>query len=391
MLSKTFALSALAATAVAQDALPSFTQLLNETRALGYLNEFLAEYPPLLSAVNALTNVTILAPNNAALRLFPWDPRFMDLYEGTVDYAQALIGYHIIEGVYENFTESWLPYKTSLRVGEFANVTGGQVVIGRYNWRGYYSEFFGGDSVTAHYPVDKVPALAPVAIPFNGGVIYPIDDVLNIPGNLTKELAQKNVNGSTFVSLLEKAGILEEVEGLADITVLVPDNAAFETVGAAVEELSTEELAEVLKYHIITDNVVYANLIANGTTYPTLSGTEISIYRNRTTFFGNGAATTNNLLIRNGVAIVVDSVLSPDAPAVNGTQSAGNPAFPVGPGSSSSSDDTTGCAAATTGGAAASTTTGTAPAEYTNAAVSFKQGAVSVAALVAAAGFAMNL
>lgn len=380
MLSKVLALSALAASAVAQDGLPSFSELLNQTRGLGYLNTFLAEYPPLLSAVNSLTNVTILAPNNAALRLFPWDPRFMDLYEGGADYAQAVIGYHIIDGVYENFTEQWRPYKTSLRVGEWSNVTGAQVVFGRYNWRGWVTEFFGGISLTEHFPVDRLSASAPIALPFNGGVVYPINDVLNIPGNLTKELANGPINGTTFVDLLEKAGILEEVEGLADVTVLAPSDEAFEAVGQAIADLSPEELVETLKYHIIPNNILYGHLLENGSSFATLQGSDVSIYINEeATFLQNAATKNTNVLIRNGVSIVIDNVLNPNAPApsINATQEEGDAAFPLG-------------AAPVTESAATTTGSGEAAA-FTGAASSFKQGAVSVAAFAAAVGFAMNL
>lgn len=373
MVKNIFVLFTLVAVGLAQDqgSLPDLPTLLNQTDGFYYLSQQLRQYPSLIESFSTLENVTVLAPSNAALALFPWDPRYKDVEHGGAAYLQALIGYHVLEGIHDNFTRQNLPYKTFLRLPEFSNVTGGQVVLGRYNANGFETSFLGGRHLVAN---------APVTLRFNGGIVYPIDDLLNIPRKLSTELTSDSdvVNGTAFIRAVERAGLLTEFETLKDATFIVPTDDAFKTVEDSIAALSKEKLVEVLKYHVILDGPVYSALAKNNTTYRTLQGQGLKLTQPYGSFLGNALVRDTDLLTSNGVVHTVDQVLNPEWTPQEFTvdQRAGVPAFPTG--SSTESPQ----AGVTTASAAAAT--------YTGSASSIKTGAISAIAFAAAIAFAVN-
>jgi uncharacterized surface protein with fasciclin (FAS1) repeats len=77
--------------------------------------------------LNSLTDITILAPNNDALKTFLGNTSVSDISPQQIG---AILSYHVLNGTYysDNVTDtpSFLP--TLLNATEFTNVTGGQVV-----------------------------------------------------------------------------------------------------------------------------------------------------------------------------------------------------------------------------------------------------------------------
>lgn len=374
MFKKSFVISTLAAIALSQDqaSLPDLPTLLNQTDGFYYLSQQLSQYPPLSASLSSLRNVTVLAPSNAALALFPWDPRYEDVENGGAAYLEALIGYHVLDGIHDNFTRQNLPYKTFLRSPQFSNVTGGQVVLGRYNANGFENSFLGGRHLVAN---------SPATLYFNGGIVYPIDDLLNIPRKLSTELTSDSdvVNGTAFIRAVEKAGLLTEFENLKDATFIVPTDDAFKVVEDSIAALSNDELVEVLKYHVILDGPVYSALAENNTAYPTLQGQVLKLTQPYSSFLGNGLVWETDLLTSNGVIHTVDQVLNPKWTPQEFTvdQEAGVPAFPTGSSTQSSEAELT--------------TTSATPATYTGGASLIKTDAVSAIAFAAAIAFVVNL
>lgn len=373
MLCKAFVLSAVVAAASAQGdgTLPDLITLINQTHGFSYLNTYINTYPGVKDSVAGLTNITVLAPSDNAIYEFFEDPRFESLEAGGEAYFQTLISYHILEGVHDNITD-WLQYKTHLTSPEYTNVTGGQVVFGYYDHHGFQLGFYSGADIYANAP--------PVPIPFDGGIVYPISNILNIPASLTKEVSG-DYNGTSFIEALNRTGLREEVELLKDATFFVPDNAAFESVEQSLSELTTEELAQVLQYHVVPGTIAYYNTLLNGTTLTTLQGQGLTVFVNEEEeMFINGAGVSSvDIPVANGVVVIIDNVLNPRAtvqPPANDAEE-GVPAFSTG-GSGTSQDS-------------ASTTTVAVAATYTGAAAPLKAGAASLVSLVAAAAIAIVL
>jgi len=111
-------------------------------------------------------------------------------------------------------------------------------------------------NMVGFYGVDDYhPEGSPTAVPFSQGWIYVIDDVLMIPPSISKIITYGNFNSGSFDTALEKTGLTEKVHLLHDTTYFIPDNDGFDAVKDSLEELSTEQLAEELKYHVVTGKV----------------------------------------------------------------------------------------------------------------------------------------
>lgn len=377
MLRKAFALSALAVAVLAQHdgTFPDLATLINQTHGFSTISYYIDLFPALKESVNGLTNITVLIPSDEALWEFIETPRYEDFETAGEAYFQNLISYHILDGVHDNITD-WVPYKTLLTSPEATNVTGGQVVFAYYNPHGFELSFWSGGDISADGPNQPIP--------FNGGLVYPINNVLSIPASVSKEVSGE-LNGTSFIEALNRTGLREEVELLKDVTFLVPNNDAFKSVEASLSALSTEELAEVLKYHVVPGTIAYYNGLENGTTLTTLQGQDLTIFVNEAEeAFINGAGISEvDLPVANGVVIIIDNVLNPQAtvqPPANDAE-VGVPAFPTGA-------STTGTG---TSQDAASTTTEAAVATYTGAAAPLKTGAAGLSALVVAAVLAIIL
>jgi len=370
MLRKAFALSAVVAAASAQGdgTLPDLLTLINQTHGFSYLNTYINTYPGVKDTVKGLTNITVLAPSDNAIYEFFEDPRYPALEAGGEEYFKTLISYHILEGVHENITD-WLQYHTYLTSPEYTNVTGGQVVFGYYDHHGFQLGFYSGSDIYANAP--------PLPIPFDGGIVYPINNILNIPGSLTKEVSG-DLNGTSFIEALNRTGLREEVELLKDTTYFVPKNAAFELVAGSLSSLTTEELTQVLKYHIVPGTLGYYSTLENGTTLTTLQGQDLKVFVNEAEeMFINGAGVSSvDVTVANGVVVIIDNVLNPKAgvqPPASDAED-GVPAFPTGgSGTSQNGASTTTAAAAT----------------FTGAAASLKAGPASLVALIVAAAIAI--
>ena len=117
-------LAALSAGVYAQAPL---AQLLNSTAALSNLTSLFTTYAPqTLTALASASNITILAPSNAAFAALGPLPQSPDL----ANMVTALLTYHVINGSYSASQLSagtkFLP--TMLSDPAYANVTGGQRV-----------------------------------------------------------------------------------------------------------------------------------------------------------------------------------------------------------------------------------------------------------------------
>ncbi|KAJ9639712.1 hypothetical protein H2204_003505 [Knufia peltigerae] len=379
MFRKIGALSALAtATAAAigtqeGQALPTLVDLVNQTHGFSYLNTYLEMFPEVRDSVASLTNITVLAPSDTAIWKFIETPRYAELEEGGADYLQALLSYHILNGVHDNISE-YGPLTTLLSSPKYTNTTAGQVVFAYYNDHGFEVAIASGNDSVAG-------TLGGKPIPFQGGVVYPINDVLTIPGPLSKEVSG-SFNGTSFVNALDKSGLTGEINDLKDATFFVPKNAGFESVSQSLSALSPEALAAVLKYHVVPDFLGYYDSLENGTTLTTLQGQKLTIFVNEAEeMFVNGAGVNIvNIPVANGIAIVIDNVLNPEATVKPPTKDAedGVAAFPTGQGAGTSEGIT-------------STTTEAAAATYTGAANPLSIGAISLYTLVGAAMFTIAL
>lgn len=110
----------------------NLTQLLANTTQLSSLNALLSTYPGIVNSLTNITNVTILAPSNAALENFINSSTFQALTSSSSvnQSIEDLLGYHILQGEYYagNITDTPAFIHTYLNDTAYTNVSNGQVV-----------------------------------------------------------------------------------------------------------------------------------------------------------------------------------------------------------------------------------------------------------------------
>ena len=138
------------------------------------------------------------------------------------------------------------------------------------------------------------------------------------------DIATSSEDFSTLVTALDTAGLVETLQGEGPFTVFAPTNEAFEALlselGVTAEELlAREDLADILTYHVVPDELLADDVLAaveedGGTAeVETVNGATLSVALDGENVVINDSATvtTTDLTAGNGVVHVIDAVLVP--------------------------------------------------------------------------------
>lgn len=153
-------------------------------------------------------------------------------------------------------------------------------------------------------------------VPASNGVIHVIDKVLVPPGVLdVVQMAQANPTFSTLVGAVVSANLQGTLSGAGPFTVFAPTNDAFAAISSTVAGLSTAQLATVLTYHVLPEQVLAAD-IPFGVPVTTVSGQQITINTGTPPTITDTTATpapivATDVRASNGVIHVVGKVLIP--------------------------------------------------------------------------------
>ena len=146
-------------------------------------------------------------------------------------------------------------------------------------------------------------------------VIHAIDEVLEF-----QDVVDFVVMADMLDSLqaaLTAAGLVDDLMGDGPFTVFAPNNAAFAAAGDTIATLTTEQLGEVLRYHVLLDNVRSSELTTGDVT--TLNGQTLGV--NVPTDAPPVLITQDSMITNfvttdiqgtNGVVHIIDGVLLPD-------------------------------------------------------------------------------
>ncbi|VUC36630.1 unnamed protein product [Clonostachys rosea] len=287
--------------AAAQSNQPNLTQALQSANSsLSTLTGLIATQNGTLELLNSLTDITILAPNNDALRTFLGNTSVSDI---NPQQLQAILSYHVLNGTYysDNVTStpSFLP--SLLNSTQFTNVTGGQVV----------EAIKTDNNVTFLSGFRKQSNVTQANITFAGGVIHIIDEVLTIPLNLSATAIEANLTAAA--GALTAANLTEPLDEATNITVFAPLNKGFQDIANILQNISSTDLSSVLEYHVIEGVVAYSTDFQNGsltsaggeTLNVTVLGSDI--------YIDSAKVVQPDVLIANGVVHVIDRVLNPNA------------------------------------------------------------------------------
>ena len=140
-------------------------------------------------------------------------------------------------------------------------------------------------------------------------MIHVIDTVLTLPQSDSATASAANLTALT--GALTTANLVTALDGLKDVTIFAPSNAAFQAIGSAVGSLSTAQLAQILEYHVVNGTVGYSSGLMN-MTLPTLGGGSVNITVEGGSVFVNSAKVTiPDVLVANGVVHVIVRIHSP--------------------------------------------------------------------------------
>ncbi|KAF8428966.1 FAS1 domain-containing protein [Tirmania nivea] len=269
--------------------------------------ELLNQHKDLEDLVNTQTQKTLFIPTNPALI-----PAVMNSLSFTDQ--QALLQYHILNGTHQasNFAAAGgATVQTFLQGDQFANLGAGQpnvVFTSKFGDSGQdketkFAQVFSGLGTRS--------AIEPLNITFDGGIIHAIDTMLSLPETCTS--TAKKVNLSGLLTALRRTNLTDYVDTTPRITCFAPSDAAFNRSGSPDQNLSTDLLAQALKYHTLQgDYIGYTSTWEDGKELTTLTGDTVIVKRAGGAWWVNDEKVLQaNVMTSNGVAHVLDGVLSP--------------------------------------------------------------------------------
>lgn len=128
-------------------------------------------------------------------------------------------------------------------------------------------------------------------------------------------VAQSNPDFSILVSALQKANLVETLQGDGPFTVFAPTDAAFEKLLdeldiTADQLLAQPDLDKVLTYHVVSGKVM-ADDLTNGMNTDTVNGEELTFDLSSDPMVNESNIITTDVEATNGVIHAIDTVLIP--------------------------------------------------------------------------------
>jgi transforming growth factor-beta-induced protein len=250
----------------------SFTQL---TKALGDAG--------LVSALKGAGPFTVFAPSDSAFASFERDNP--GVLAGLSKQALTeILTYHVVSGAAVT--------SGSLKNGQaFVTLSGAPLLVGT----------IGGVKIN-----DAGVTTADVMA--SNGVIHVIDHVILPPKDDIVATALGAGTFSTLAGALTSASLVDTLQGAGPFTVFAPTDGAFAKLPAVP---SGNALKDVLLYHVTSGAIGSGDLKA-GSVPTLLSGKNLTINLASGVSVNDAHVTTANVLAKNGIIHVVDSVLVPE-------------------------------------------------------------------------------
>ena len=118
---------------------------------------------------------------------------------------------------------------------------------------------------------------------------------------------------TTLATEIKKAQLTGTLDAAKDITVFAPDNQAFAKLTAHDMTMMSgmDELARILKYHVVSGSITPAEL-AHGMTLTSLEGSPLKTAKMGSVYEVNNAdVTCGNLHTANATVYIINTVLMP--------------------------------------------------------------------------------
>ncbi|TDZ62065.1 Fasciclin-like arabinogalactan protein [Colletotrichum trifolii] len=249
---------------------------------LSTLLELVGLVDGLAETLSSSSNITIVAPTNEAFVKVPRnipEGEAIELRNDSVAIG-ALLANHVFKGVYPSSAVTNLPTFAQTLLDDsyviarqpFSNFTGGA----------YNGLVRNGDDVCIISGEQTISTVTQADITLGGITIHKIDTVLSFGAPF--QLFTFRAGYLAMNAALEAAHLGfavgetgADVQGLniSDYTIFVPTDEAFKSIGSVLESADLETLQEVLRYHIIPNNVIFSPSLGN-VTVPSLQGSNLT-------------------------------------------------------------------------------------------------------------------
>ncbi|KAH8759017.1 FAS1 domain-containing protein [Diaporthe sp. PMI_573] len=130
------------------------------------------------------------------------------------------------------------------------------------------------DEVVFTSGADRRSTLLEGDMKISDGLIQIIDTVMMPPPDLV-QICRDYTPLTAFLGALYETKLSEQILTSKEVTIFAPNNAAFQRTSGALSTLSTSELADVMKFHVVP-TLLYSIDLVNDTTWPTLDGKNIT-------------------------------------------------------------------------------------------------------------------
>lgn len=181
----------------------ALTDVISQTPELSTLGALLTAYPAVANTLASASNITVLAPSNAAFSAFLTSAVNASIAADS-NLVPSVLEYHVLAGTIKAADIPTTPAfpKTLLTNATFTNVTGGQVVKAQSVDGGV--QFTSGLLKKSHVTTADVT--------FSGGVVHIIDAVLTIPESASDTATAANL--TALAGALTQANLVAAVDGL---------------------------------------------------------------------------------------------------------------------------------------------------------------------------------
>lgn len=250
----------------------------------------------LTSVLNGTGTYTVFAPTNAA-----FTAAGIDVNTIPVDQLTDVLLYHVLGATVKS--TDLAAGQTYASTASTAGPNGTQLSI-LIEKTGSAVKVNGTASVTS------------ADVTATNGVIHVVDKVL-LPLDVVGHAAA-NSNFTSLVSALGAASgdLVTVLSGTGPFTVFAPLNSAFDEISSVTATLTTDQLAKVLTYHVVSGNVL-SSALTNGMSVATVNGESFTVNISGSTVTltdatgGISTVVLTDVQATNGVIHVLNKVLIP--------------------------------------------------------------------------------
>lgn len=249
---------------------------------------------------------TVFAPTNGAFEKLPAGTIDTLLMPENKDMLTGILTYHVVAGRYK---------ATDLKDGQMLTTVQGQMLKITKS----------GNTIS----INGSAMIETADVVSSNGITHVIDSVLMpqegvmVGGALmtpSLDIVDNAVNASnvtTLVAAVKAAGLVDTLKGAGPFTVFAPTNEAFAklpagTVDTLVKPENKAMLTNILTYHVVAGRY-QAKDLRDGMTLKTVQGQMLTIgnMNGQITVNGMAMVQTKDVISKNGVTFVIDSVLMP--------------------------------------------------------------------------------